>query len=155
MVLLEFSDIENQVENSNLFMGLITKQLFNKLSDTVALRLISRFCNAVRDFYTTAVTYMIKNFPLDYQILKHAKFVNYEARLQGDVFSAKFFINRDQTFFETFNLDDLHDEFVAYKTLAGLPPVVVKLAMVTETKGQNFLRMNVIWDHLFGNCSQK
>jgi len=45
-------------------------------------------------------------------------------------------------------LDYLHNEFVAYKTLADLPPAVVKLAKVTETKGQNFLRMDVIWDHL-------
>jgi len=129
-------------------MGFMTKQLVNKLSDTIAPRLISRFCSAVRNFYTTAVTYMIKNFPLDHQILKHAKFVNYEAALQWDVTSAEFFINRYQNFFGNFNLGYLHDEFLAYKTLADLPPAVVKLAMVTQTKGQHFLWMDVIWDHL-------
>ena len=149
MVLLEFSDIENQVENSNLFMGFMTKQLLNKLSDTVAPKLISRFSKAISDFYLTAVSYMLKNFPLDQQVLKHAKFVNYEARLQGDVFSSEFSINRYQAFIENLNLDDLHDESVAYKTLADLPPAIVKLvAMVTETKDQNFLRMGVIWNHL-------
>ena len=64
MVLLEFSDIENQVKNSNLFMGFMTKQLLNKLSETIAPRLISRFCSAVRDFSTTAVTSMIKKASL-------------------------------------------------------------------------------------------
>jgi len=110
------------------------------MSDTVAPRLICRFCSHVRDFYTTAVIYMIKNFPQHHQVLKHANILNYEARLQGDVSSAEFFINRYQTFFENFNLDILHDEFVAYKTLADLPLAIVELAMVIETKGQNFLR---------------
>ena len=98
-------------------MGFMTKQLLNKMSDTLAPKLISIFCSAVRDFYTTAVTYMIKNFTLGLQVLKHAKFVILHQQASN------------------FNLDDLHDEFVAYKTLADLPHAVVKLAMVTETKG--------------------
>ena len=48
-------------------------------------------------------------------------------------------------FFESLNLDDLHDEFVLYKTSPDLTPEIVKLATVTETIGQDFLRMDIIW----------
>ena len=51
-------------------------------------------------------------------------------------------------FFESLKLDYLHDEFFSYKTSPDLTPEIVKLATVTETIGQDFLRMDIIWDHL-------
>jgi len=105
--------MKKQIEKYNWSMGFMIKQLLKKLSDTVAPKLISRFCNDECDLYTTAVTCIIKNFPLGHQVLKHAKFVTYEARFQGDVSPAEFFINNYQTFLEIFNLDYLHEEFIA------------------------------------------
>ena len=48
-------------------------------------------------------------------------------------------------FFASLNLDELH-EFVVYKTSPAL--TILKSATITETKGQDFLRMDVVWDHL-------
>ena len=146
---LDFLDVEKQVSDSNLFIGFKTKQLLNRLlDDTVDPNHVTKFCSAVRSFYTSCITYMMKNFPLNHQVLKHASFVNYEERLSVDISSAEFFINRYPNFFRNLNLDNLHDEFIDYKTSSDLPVDVVKLATVTETKGQNFIRMDIVWDHL-------
>ena len=50
-------------------------------------------------------------------------------------------------FFASLNMDELH-EFVVYKTSPALTPGILKSATITETKGQDFLRMDVVWDHL-------
>lgn len=91
---------------------------------------------------------MIKNLPLKHEVLRHASFCNFELRMEAEISSIEFFIERYPVFFESLNLDDLHDEFVLYKTSPDLTPEIVKLATVTETMGQDFLRMDIIWDHL-------
>ena len=50
-------------------------------------------------------------------------------------------------FFASLNMDELH-EFVVYKTSPALTPGILKSATITETKGLDFLRMDVVWDHL-------
>ncbi|KAL5463893.1 hypothetical protein EMCRGX_G032841 [Ephydatia muelleri] len=83
-----------------------------------------------------------------HEVLHHASFCNFELRMEAEISSIEFFIERYPVFFESLNLDDLHDEFVLYKTSPDLTPEIMKLATVTETIGQDFLRMDIIWDHL-------
>ena len=68
--------------------------------------------------------------------------------MEADISSVEFFIKRYPVFFASLNLDELHDEFVAYKISPALTPGILKSATVTETKGQDFLRRDVVWDHL-------
>ena len=65
---------------------------------------------------------MIKNFPLKHKVLHHASFCNFELRMEAEISSIEFFIERYPVFFESLNLDDLHDEFVLYKTSPDLTP---------------------------------
>ena len=149
LVLINMSP-ENQLEANKLFIGFATKQLLTRLAvDTIGQREIGNFYSGVRNFYTTAISYMLKNFPLDHQVLIHASFCNFDSRMTADISSVEFFINRYPAFFTNLNLDDLHDEVVAYKTAPCLPAAVLKSATVTENNSkEEYLRMDVVWDHL-------
>ena len=127
LVQIDFINPENQLEANQLFIGFTTKQVLNRLAtDTVEQRQIKKFYAGVRDFYMTAISYMLKNFPLGHEVLYHASFCNFELRMEAHISSIEFFIKRYPVFFASLNLDELHDEFVAYKTSPALTPGILK-----------------------------
>ena len=145
VVQIDFSNPENQLEANKLFIGFTTKLVLNRLAaDTVEQRQIKKFYAGV----TWQLYHTCKDFPIRHEVLYHASFCNFELRMEADISSIEFFIKRYPVFFASLNLDELHDEFVAYKTSPALTPGILKSATITETKGQDFLIMDVVWDHL-------
>ena len=60
-------DIENQKDDINLGIGIVTRNIFKRLFDNgdIAQNDVDCFSNAVRDFFVKAFNYRVKWLPLD------------------------------------------------------------------------------------------
>ena len=74
------SDRNQQVEDSNLFIGIVTLSEINKRlkSEDITDRNVRKLYLSVRQFYTSAVLYIIKWFPLNENLVKDSQFVDFE-----------------------------------------------------------------------------
>ena len=71
------ANVLNQVSDSKLFIGYLTRQRLRELEDDgLECTKIVKFFSAVRKFYEATFSYAVKNLPFDDIVLKHAKFVN-------------------------------------------------------------------------------
>ena len=75
---IAFTDPENQLDTSKLFIGLVTKSLICKLeegdiTDSDEIKLYS----SVIAFYASAVSYILNWFPLQESLVKDSQFVDF------------------------------------------------------------------------------
>uniref|UniRef100_H3A3T1 DUF4371 domain-containing protein n=1 Tax=Latimeria chalumnae TaxID=7897 RepID=H3A3T1_LATCH len=64
----DYSDVNNQVPNRDLFIGFATKQYLLRTVELTESQITVLYSN-LRNFYPTAVKYIVKKFPLNYPIL--------------------------------------------------------------------------------------
>ena len=79
---LDVHNVENQLSDENLFIGLTTKQNIQKLlrEGDISEYRVKKFYKGARSFLTIAAEYIIKVYPIKDDSLKYAKFVNFERR---------------------------------------------------------------------------
>ena len=97
-----------------------------------------------------AVEYIISRFPLTDDVLKHAKFVDFEKRESSEFSDVEYFIGLYSKILDM-NFDDIFDEFVAFQLLASsdIPQSVWESAKEKiENDYQEFVRMDKIWAFL-------
>lgn len=73
-----------------------------------------KFIDGVRQYYEAATKYVLDKFPLNDDILKHAKFVEFETRDHANFTDAEYFANRYSALlkFTPEEMNALFDEFV-------------------------------------------
>lgn len=73
----------------------------------------------VQKFYECAVDYIRLKFPLNDDLLMHARFVNFEERENCEFADVEYFIDRYQKVlsFNDVDMDQIFDEFVEYQLL--------------------------------------
>uniref|UniRef100_H3A3T0 HAT C-terminal dimerisation domain-containing protein n=1 Tax=Latimeria chalumnae TaxID=7897 RepID=H3A3T0_LATCH len=77
----DYSDVNNQVPNRDLFIGFATKQYLLRTVELTESQITVLYSN-LRNFYPTAVKYIVKKFPLNYPILTFAGFLDYSHHQQ-------------------------------------------------------------------------
>ena len=154
----------NQLSDGNIFIGFLTRQKLLKLEAEGDCTLLQKkkFFLGVRRFYEAAISYILQKFPFSDNLLKHAKFLNFEKRSSCHFFDIEYFIDRykDVSILSDIS-DDLYDEFVNYQLLKDedIPSSVWESALVKpEGDGQPYSRIDVIWGYLStmkagDNCS--
>uniref|UniRef100_H3B615 DUF4371 domain-containing protein n=1 Tax=Latimeria chalumnae TaxID=7897 RepID=H3B615_LATCH len=112
----DYSDVNNQVPNHDLFIGFATKQY---LVCTVELTesQVTVFYSDVRDFYTTAVKYIVEKFPLNDPILEFAGFLDDSHYHQYSLDNAVTLIQHLPLQVSAHEMDELHEEFTMYQLL--------------------------------------
>ena len=78
---LDFLSVDNQMDDSSLFVAFVTKQTLQKLLDDgdIADYAVKRFYKGVRILYTTAILSHIRStFSLKDDLLHSARFLNFE-----------------------------------------------------------------------------
>lgn len=55
---------------------------------------VSKLYKGVRSFFETAVEYSLQNLPHDDAVLKNARLINFEQRMQADQLQAEYFVMR-------------------------------------------------------------
>ena len=156
------SDRNQQVEDSNLFIGIVTSSEINKIlkSEDITDRNVRKFYLSVRQFYTSAVLYIIKCFPLNKNLVKDSQFVDFEVKEQSDLVMVCTFIKGYSKILKFTNteLDDLNKEYLDYRALPRdtIPQPVRDSAICYEVgegnKKKTYYRMDTIWSSL---CEMK
>ena len=77
---------------TSLFIGILTRQLSRKLENegNVSPGGVKNFYKGVREFYTTAMTYVLEWLP----VLKNAKFVNLAERASASISKLSYFLTK-------------------------------------------------------------
>ena len=80
--------------NTHLFIGFTTKQSLQKLLNEgdISEHDYNKFYKGARTFFITAAEYVIKTYPLKDDLLKHAKFVDFENQEEATFSSVEYFI---------------------------------------------------------------
>ena len=75
-------------------IGIVTHQKAKSLLEEgdVPLLKVSTFYKGVRSFFETAVEYSLRNLPHDDAVLRNARFINFEQRMQADQLQAEYFV---------------------------------------------------------------
>ena len=112
--------LECQKDDSGLFIGFVTKQTLKKLlEDEISLREVDRFFDGVHAFYKAAYEYRTKWLPLDNDLLKSCRFIDFSRRSEfsfddvQSVVSAFPQLNQD-ILNNVHKLDELEEEFLAF-----------------------------------------
>ena len=116
---VNFKDLENQVNNDDLVIGIITKQLVHKLLDDgdIIVNQLKEFYIAFRAFYVRARDYLLKWCPLQDKLLVHATWIDLEHRLEQNFSSVEYFIGLYPNIFVDMNMEKLHEQFIRYQLL--------------------------------------
>ena len=91
----DFQSKENQLPDSNIFVGFMTRQILQQLLNDgdIADSEVTKFYAGVRTFYTKASEYVKATYPLKDDLL-HAKFINFEKREECAFDSVEYFVHR-------------------------------------------------------------
>ncbi len=82
--------------DDKLSVGLITRQKLVKLHDDgdIGDQEIRNFYKAVREFYSTASSYALKNLPISGEVLQNAQFAHFNNRLNSNFTQVLYFVSR-------------------------------------------------------------
>ena len=150
----DFHSHVNQLPDSNIFVGFITRQILRQLFNNgdIAESEVTKFYTAVRRFYTTATEYVKKTYPIKDDVLSHAKFINFEKREECDFDSVEYFVHRfphlqDLTIASEMEL--LQEEFISYQLLhdTDIPPRIWDETKVGEDEDV-YYRVDILWKYL-------
>lgn len=153
---IDYTDRANQVDDSQLFIGLITRSEIQKKLDggDISPRNVAKFFAAVRSFYSASVAYILKWLPWKEPVVKDSKFVDFFMKNECDFSMVTTYVQRYPALVAADNeqLDKLNEEFVDYQTLSkeDIPESVWNEASeVVDAQGVVlFWRMDIIWGHL-------
>lgn len=81
----DYCSEENQLDNSKIFVGFMTRQVLRQLLDggDLANSEVSKFYRGVRQFYVKSTEYIIATYPMKDDLLRHARFLNFEKRISS------------------------------------------------------------------------
>ena len=121
---VEYLSTENQKENHQLFIGIITKGMSSKKLDDgdLALEQIQKFYRGVRSFYEKAVRYILKWFPFSEDLIRCSQFVDFYKRHESEFEMVEFWVELYSNIFTDMQtpqaVDALAAEFADYQSLS-------------------------------------
>ena len=116
---VNFKALENQVNDVDLVIGMMTKQLARKLLDDgdITENQLKAFYAAIRTFFIRATDYLFKWCPLQDKLLIHSTWIDFERRLERNFSSVEYFISLYPKVFSDINMEKLHEQFIFYQLL--------------------------------------
>ena len=116
---------ENQKEDENLSIGMVTKAKLRRLLDEgdTDLQSIYKCYDGVRAFYSTAFAYCTKWLPLENTLLKNCIFVDFEQRYACSMDNVEEVLSSlEHIHLDMINnprvMDILEEEFLVYQTMS-------------------------------------
>lgn len=102
----------NHIREDDLFFGSMTASIIAKVKTSVR----STICSQIKDFYITAVDYLLLKFPIDSHMLKAATVADISTRAEAKFEDLNFFATR----IGVNSIDELRESFRVYQ-VSDLP----------------------------------
>ena len=89
-------DYTSNITDNSLFVGMTTKMRLHQLFDDGDVSEAQRntFFKSARAFYVRAMEYATKNLPLNDELLKNARFLDFHSRENASISQVEYFVNR-------------------------------------------------------------
>ena len=112
-------DPRKQKDPRNIYNGLYTKNLLNKLLEQgdISQQKFDSFLEAVRCFYYDTFVYAKEKLPLTDDVLKHSFFVDFAKRATAAIGNVFFFVEKFKLNFSASQLNELDKQFLQYQLL--------------------------------------
>ena len=117
---INLQDPEIYIPLTSIHSGGMTKFSLQRLLNQgeISERDYTRFLTAAREYFKAAFQYVLKKFPLNDELLKHARWINVQKRSQAKWESVEYFLSRFHSALNTVKIDEMYDEFCDYKSLS-------------------------------------
>jgi len=147
---IDFKSLQNQVDDVDLGIGMITKKTAHDLFDEgdITAHQLKVFYKAVRAFYVRAVEYLLKWCPFTDDLLKHSTWINFEHRAERNFSSVEFFISLYPKLFVNMNMEELHDQFISYQLLVTDDVIQIVREMSGLQNEEDVHRIDDLWSYL-------
>ena len=141
---------------ASIHLGGMTKFTLQRLLNQgdISQTVYTRFLTAACEYFKAAFQYVLSKFPLNDELLKHARWINFQKRSQAKWESVEYFLSRFQSALNTVNIDELYDEFCDYKSLTdediGLTAWKEAKVVDGSVNDQEIFhyRVDILWWHL-------
>lgn len=117
ILLIDFHNEKHHITDKDMYIGELAQGL---IADMKAKNRSQIHMNIIH-FYTSSLTYIKDKFPLNSDILKHAKFVDIERRDKVSFADVQFFFKKFTV--PKCSMDTLHEEFVNFQS-SELPSTI-------------------------------
>ena len=146
---VDFRDPNKQVSDSDLVIGIITKQTLQKLFDggDVSDNQRKLFYQAVRDFFVCATEYLLKWCPFNDELLSHVVWVGFTGRLEKNFSSIEYIVRRYSALFPGLNMDRLSEQYLAYQLLVE-DDIPSSVREATGIDSEHPYRVDLLWAYL-------
>ena len=93
---LQQLDYTSNVIDNGLFVGMTTKMHLRQLFDDGDISEVQQntFYESVHAFYVRAMEYATRNLPLNDELLKNARFLDFHSRESASILQVEYFVNR-------------------------------------------------------------
>ena len=158
---VSFECVDNQLEDSSIFVGLITRQKLRRLLNEgdISPRDEIKFYSSVRAFFVDAASQALKKLPFSDDVLNNARFLNFEKREEYSFSAVEFFCNSYDNFLNCTpsSMSKLQEEFIEYQLLeqSDIPDWVWREALVNVTETDDGdeqsvqrYRMDMVWGYI-------
>ena len=147
LLTMDFSDPNNQVNDSEVVIGIVTEQTVHNLLDEgeISEAVLQSFYQAVREFLTCATEYLLKWCPFQDELLPYVTWIGFEHRLEKTFLSVVCCWYHN--LFSGMDMDKLNEQYLSYQTLVAEDiPVSVKECAGLEP--QDPYRVDLLWTYL-------
>ena len=104
---INLQDPEIYIPLTSIHSGGLTKFSLQRLLNQgeISERDYTRFLTAAREYFKAAFQYVLKRFPLNDELLKHARWINVQKRSQAKWESVEYFLSRFHSALNTVKID--------------------------------------------------
>ena len=115
---------ENQVPDTSLFIGIITRQALNRLLEAgdITAAQVKIFYEVAWCFYCTAAEYALANLPINSSVLKNTRLVDFDKRESAEFSQVEFFVARYPgllPYESAAQIKKLKEEYLEYQLLGS------------------------------------
>lgn len=153
---LDLSNTDIYKPKNSIHLGGLTKMKLSKLLNDgdISKEKHDAFFDAAQAYFRTALSYIIKKFPLSNDVIFNASWIDVSNRIDAKWDSVEFFFRKFEAVLNGVSIDDLFDEFSDYQTMTdeAIGKDAFKEAKVVDGEEDDkevfHYRIDILWWHL-------
>ena len=145
-------NIDNHKPQEELFVGICTKNLLNKLFEDGEISALDKqkFFAGVLAFYSEAFSYGVEKLPINDSILKHSIFADISKRESVSIDDVLFFVEKFYLNLNPETISLLSEQFLDYQLLNDhdIPDSVWQSACTMDDDRNKYYRVDILRDYI-------
>ena len=145
-------NIDNHKPQEELFIGICTKNLLNKLFEDEEISALDKqkFFAGVFAFYSEAFSYGVEKLPINDSILKHSIFADISKRESVSISDVLFFVEKFHLNFNPETINLLSEQFLEYQLLNDhdIPGSVWQNACTMDDDRSKYYTVDILWGYI-------